>query len=93
MNVVSTLPSKPLNHTERNRVRAHEEVEALIIIGTTSIDERHEEQAENATSMVILTSGTVYALKYEESEWSTEVLQRNADRQDHLEQALDQMEA
>ena len=93
MNVVSTLPSKPLNRTERNRLRAHEEVEALIILGTTSIDERHEERAENATSMVILTNETVYALKYEESKWSTEVLQRNADRRDHLEQALNQLEA
>ncbi len=93
MNIVSILPSKPLNRTERNRIRAHEEVEALIILGTTSIDERHEERTENATSMVILTNETVYALEYEVSKWSTEVLQRNANRQDHLEQALDQMEA
>lgn len=92
MDIVSVLPSEPLDSTERDRIRTHDEVEALTSIGTTAIDERRKEQTESAASMVILTNGTVYALDYEEFEWSAEVLQRNADRQDHLERALDQMD-
>lgn len=92
MNVASRLPSKPLNLEERKRLRAHNEIDALIVIGKTSIDERHEEQTENAIKMVVLTNGLIYALNYGESNWSKELLQRNADRQDHLERAFDQMD-
>lgn len=66
-------------------------MDALIAIGTTSIYNRRDEQTEDATHVVILTDETVHALEYKDFEWSAEVLQRNADRQDHLEQALDQL--
>jgi hypothetical protein len=66
-------------------------VGALIVIGTTTIHDRRNEQTEDATEVVILADETVYALEYEDFEWSAEVLQRDAGRRDHLEQALDQL--
>lgn len=91
MNVISALPSKPLNSCEQKRLRARNEVEALIVVGTTLIYNRRSERTENATNMVMLTGGVVYALEYNDFEWSIRILQWDADQRDHLERALDQL--
>lgn len=89
MSVFSMLPAKPLNHAERTRIRTRDDVDGFIVLGTSSIHRRRGEREQNATEAVMLVDRTLYALEYDDSEWSTEVLQRNADRQDHLQQALD----
>ena len=92
MSIVSALPSRPLTADEINQIRVRDDVEALTTIGTTSIHNRHNDRKRKIASMVVLTEGTAYALEYEDFEWSKEVLQRNADRRDQLQRALDQLD-
>lgn len=91
MNPADILPSNPLNQAEVDRIRAYDNVEAFIVIGTTSIDNRYAAQTKNATAAVVLIDETVYALEFGNSGWSVEPLRYNADRHDHLEEALDRL--
>lgn len=91
MSVFDTLPAHPLTYAERQRLRDRDDVAAVTVIGTASIH-RRDERTQNATDIVVLREGTVYALAYVESGWSVDVLQRNADRRDHLRRALDRLD-
>ena len=91
MGVLSTLPARPLDDAEIERLRAREEVETLTVVGTTTIHERRHDRRAIVTYLVALVDGTVAALEYDD-EWSREILETDADRRDHLDYALDRLE-
>ena len=88
MNLVGALPPAPLRRADAETIRACDDVDSLIVVGNTSIHPRRSHHGDPATEAVALVNGTVRALEFDGSRWSEEVLRRDADRQDHLEAAL-----
>ena len=88
MSLDDALPSSPLRRADAEAIRAHDDVDALIVLGTASIRARRSHHDDPATEAVALVDGTVCGLSYDESGWSREVLQRDADRHDHVRATL-----
>jgi len=88
MNLVGALPSSPLRQVDAEVIRARDDVEALIVLGATSLYTRRSHRDDPATEAVALVDGDVCGLSYDETGWSREVLRHDANRQEHLEATL-----
>jgi len=88
MSLDGSLPPSPLCQSDAEAIRARDDVDALIVLGTSSIHARRSHRDGLATEAVALVDGTVCGLSYDESGWSQEVLRSDADRHEHLEAAL-----
>ncbi|WP_049900475.1 hypothetical protein [Halococcus agarilyticus] len=88
MSLDGALPPSPLHRADAEAIRARDDVDALIVLGATSMHARRSHRDGPATEAVALVDGTVCGLSYDGTDWSHEVLQRDADRHEHLEAAL-----
>ncbi|EMA46654.1 hypothetical protein [Halococcus saccharolyticus] len=88
MSLIGALPSAPLDRADAETIRARNDVDALIVLGTSSMYARRSRYDDPATEAVVLVDGDVCGLSYDESGWSREVLRRDADRHEHLEATL-----
>ena len=85
----TSIPSRPLERPDVDRIRARPDVESVISLGTAPLDGRSSREPDATKRLVLLTGRTVSALEYDGADWSGEVLETDADRGDQLRCALD----
>ena len=85
--VLNSLPSRPLKRENIEQLRAHDTVGGFIEL------QSHEYALQNGglERAVALVEETVIGLSFEDGVWQQTVLARDADDQNHLEEALGQL--
>ena len=84
-----TIPSRPLERSDIERIRDHPDVESAISLGTASLDDRPYHESDPVEQLVVLAEGTVFGFEYTELGWSCEIVETGATRRDHLRCAID----
>ncbi len=88
MEMLDSLPSRPLKRGEIERLRAHEAMTQLIELASRE----HTIRNGGLERAVALAERTVIDLSFEGGAWKQTVLARDADAQHHIEEALKQLE-
>lgn len=86
--MLDSLPSHPLQRTDIERLRTHETVDGFIELESPE----HAFRNGGLREAVALTDGTIVGLSFEDDAWMQTVLARDANKQDHLEEALRQLD-
>ena len=85
--VLDSLPSHPLKRETVERLRAHDTVSGFIELQSRE----YALQNGGLERAVALVEETVVGLSFEDGVWQQTVLARDADDQDHLQEALGQL--
>lgn len=88
MDVLETLPARPLAVADAERFRAHETVTQFTALGSPAYARRDG----GVKRVVALIAGTIVDLTFEDGTWERTILAREADQRHHLEEALEQLE-
>lgn len=86
MTVFESLPSRPLKRGDINQLRARETVEGLI-----ELESRVHVANGGLRKAVALTDSMVVNLSFEDEAWQQTILARDADKHDHINEALAQL--
>lgn len=86
MKVFNSLPSRPLKRGDIERFRTHDTVEGFI-----ELESRAHIANGGLRKAVALTQRTVVNLSFENEAWQQTILSRNANAQDHVTEALAQL--
>jgi hypothetical protein len=84
--VLDSLPSRPLKRGDIKHLRARDTVEGFI-----ELESRVRVSNSGLRKAVALTDSTVVDLEFEDEAWQRTVLARDADNQDHVHEALGQL--
>ena len=87
VDALNSLPSRPLKRADIDRLRTHETIGGFI-----ELESRMHVANGGLRKAVALTDSTVVNLLFEEEAWQQTVLARDADSQDHLSEALGQLD-
>lgn len=82
-----SLPAHPLKREDIERLRTNETVDGFI-----ELESRAHVANGGLKKAVALSDHTVVDLAFENGTWQQTVLARDADKQDHLKEALEQLE-
>jgi hypothetical protein len=85
--IFDSLPTRPLKRVDIEQLRAHDTVDGFIELQSRA----HVAHNGGLQKAVALTERTVVDLVFEDGAWEQTVLTRDADEQDHLEEALGQL--
>lgn len=85
--MLDSLPSRPLERADIERLRADETVDGFIELESR----KHIVQNGGLERAVALVENTVVSLTFEDGTWKRTVLARDADSRDHLAEALEQL--
>jgi hypothetical protein len=85
--VLDSLPSRPLKRGDIEQLRTRETVDGFI-----ALESRAHVANGGLRKAVALTERTVVDLEFEDGAWQQTVLARDADSQDHLNEALGQLD-
>lgn len=84
-----SIPSRPLERPDVERIRARPDVESVITLGSASLDDRPYHKSDPVEQLVVLAEATVFGFEYTDVGWSCEVVETGANRRDHLQCAID----
>lgn len=85
--MANSLPSQSLSREDIEQLRAREDVDGFIELASRE----HTIQNGGLESGVALVENTVIDLAFEDGKWEQTVLARDANDQEHLEEALEQL--
>jgi hypothetical protein len=88
MEMLDSLPSRPLNRADVGQLRTRDSVNGFIKLPSNR-DPMRNGGLEKAT---VLIDHTVVRLAFENEAWEQTVLAHDADDQDHLHETLDQLD-
>jgi hypothetical protein len=84
--ILNSLPSRPLKRVDIERLRTHDTIDGFI-----ELESRAHVANGGLRKAVALTDSTVVNLSFEDEAWQQTVLARNADNHDHINEALAQL--